>query len=387
MQCKDNGKYLQFQRDPKHNLYYKVSAKLNWTNTVINIVYNDDVEYDKIDDLNTDLLHLRNGLGDNINDANNKHQYIEEGGIFDEDEGQRNHFGNTNNILLVNNIPLGQNGYFGGVDNIDNDNNKNNNIHNESQNHDRNHGNQISDNDTTGNASNDDDDCYDGIPEGNLQYDHDPPEGGDHNPEYEEHEDDNIDEPGDDGQDADDIEQVEEDDGAGRRRRSMHHSLSGANKKDALDGDYWNRLTSLICPVVGAMVVAKQTGVRMMKEYFKIETSKSTPQYGFRKGLQLFGDEGYQAAKIELKTNLLGRGCIDMLPRKDLTWDIRKRALGYLMFLKRKQSGKNERKEEVVPMVILNEIKLPRKNQARLLYRCTRLWAPVLWMHWMTEKS
>ena len=29
-----------------------------------------------------------------------------------------------------------------------------------------------------------------------------------------------------------------------------------------------------------------------------------------------------------------------MLPWKDFTWDIRKRALGYLMFLKRKQSEK-----------------------------------------------
>ena len=29
-----------------------------------------------------------------------------------------------------------------------------------------------------------------------------------------------------------------------------------------------------------------------------------------------------------------------MLSWKDLTWDIRKRALGYLMFMKRKRSGK-----------------------------------------------
>ena len=78
----------------------------------------------------------------------------------------------------------------------------------------------------------------------------------------------------------------------------------------------------------------------MMKEYFEIEASKSTPQYGFRKGLKLFGGKGYQAAKDKLETNLLGRGCIDMLSWKDLTWDIRKRALGYLMFLKRKRSGK-----------------------------------------------
>ena len=30
------------------------------------------------------------------------------------------------------------------------------------------------------------------------------------------------------------------------------------------------------------MMVAEQEGVRMMKEYFENEASKSTPQYGFR---------------------------------------------------------------------------------------------------------
>ena len=74
----------------------------------------------------------------------------------------------------------------------------------------------------------------------------------------------------------------------------------------------------------------------MMKEYFEIEASKSTPQYGFRKGLKFFSDEGYQAAKNKLEVNLLGRGCIDILSWKDLMWDIRRQALGYLMFLKRK---------------------------------------------------
>ena len=64
--------------------------------------------------------------------------------------------------------------------------------------------------------------------------------------------------------------------------------------------------------------------------------------FGFRKGLTLFGDKGYQAAKNELKVNLLRRGCIDILSWKNLTWDIRKQALGYLIFLKRKRkrSGK-----------------------------------------------
>ena len=56
--------------------------------------------------------------------------------------------------------------------------------------------------------------------------------------------------------------------------------------------------------------------------------------------MNLFGDESYQAAKDELEKNILGRGCIDKLLTYHITWDIRKQALGYLMFLKRKQSGK-----------------------------------------------
>ena len=91
-------------------------------------------------------------------------------------------------------------------------------------------------------------------------------------------------------------------------------------------------------PTLSAMVVVEQSEIRMMKDYFKIEASKSKPQYGFKKGLKLFGDEGYQATKNELEEDLLGRGFIDMLSWKDLTWDIRKQALGYLMFLKRKRS-------------------------------------------------
>ena len=62
--------------------------------------------------------------------------------------------------------------------------------------------------------------------------------------------------------------------------------------------------------MVLAMIVAERVRVRMMKEYFEIEASKATPQYGFRKGLTLFGDKGCQAAKNELKVNLLERGCI-----------------------------------------------------------------------------
>ena len=72
----------------------------------------------------------------------------------------------------------------------------------------------------------------------------------------------------------------------------------------------------------------------------RFDASKATPQYGFRKGLDLFCNEDYQAAKDKLKENLLGRRCIDILSIYSFTLDIRKQALGYLMFLKRKRSRK-----------------------------------------------
>ena len=40
-------------------------------------------------------------------------------------------------------------------------------------------------------------------------------------------------------------------------------------------------------------MVAKQAGVQMMKEYFKIEAFKTTPQYKFKKALTLFGNKKY----------------------------------------------------------------------------------------------
>ena len=107
--------------------------------------------------------------------------------------------------------------------------------------------------------------------------------------------------------------------------------------KSNLDGSEWK---STYGHMVLAMMVTEQVGVRMTKEHFKIEASEATPQYGFRKGLKFFGNKGYQAAKNELKVNLLEGGCNDMLSQKYPTWNIKKQALGHLMFLKQKQSGK-----------------------------------------------
>ena len=62
----------------------------------------------------------------------------------------------------------------------------------------------------------------------------------------------------------------------------------------------------------------QQEGANMMQTYFEIEASLSTPQYGFRRGSQLFGDKGYRAALKELDENLVGRGRIEVLPKADV---------------------------------------------------------------------
>jgi hypothetical protein len=73
--------------------------------------------------------------------------------------------------------------------------------------------------------------------------------------------------------------------------------------------------------------------------YSNIEASKSTPQYGFNKGLKEFGSLGYEATVKELDDNLLGMGAVQMLKPSEVGNTIRYEALNYLMFLKRKRCG------------------------------------------------
>ena len=125
-----------------------------------NIVCNDDMEQDDINDLNENLLHLHNGLGDNIKYANNKLQYIEEGKILNEDKGQgkRNHFGNANNIPLAKSIPLAQNEYFGGANNNDNGDDDNDNDNDNDDDDDDDNNNNNTNNTNNNNNNNNDND-------------------------------------------------------------------------------------------------------------------------------------------------------------------------------------------------------------------------------------
>ena len=62
--------------------------------------------------------------------------------------------------------------------------------------------------------------------------------------------------------------------------------------------------------------------------------------YKYQKGFKIFEDPGYQSTAKELRDNLIGCGCIDVLTEKETTWDMQIGALNYLMFLKRKRCGK-----------------------------------------------
>jgi hypothetical protein len=77
-----------------------------------------------------------------------------------------------------------------------------------------------------------------------------------------------------------------------------------------------------------------------ISSYSNIEASKSTPQYGFNRGLKEFGALGYEATVKELDDNLLGMGAVKMLQPSEINKNIQYEALHYLMFLKRKRCGK-----------------------------------------------
>jgi hypothetical protein len=99
-------------------------------------------------------------------------------------------------------------------------------------------------------------------------------------------------------------------------------------KKGGLDGDYWNRKGEAnYC-------------LSIIKGFGNLEATLSTPQYGFKKGLSIFGGPGYDATIKELDENLIGRDVIQMLQPQSVTYEMFQMSLSYLMFLKRKRCGK-----------------------------------------------
>jgi len=87
-------------------------------------------------------------------------------------------------------------------------------------------------------------------------------------------------------------------------------------------------------------VAAKTDADRCVIENMRSHASKSTPQYGFSRGMKEFGDGGWKATLSELKDNLLGMDAVHMVKSKEIDKALTIDSLAYLMFLKRKRTGK-----------------------------------------------
>jgi hypothetical protein len=106
------------------------------------------------------------------------------------------------------------------------------------------------------------------------------------------------------------------------------------------DGTIPKELDSDLGPYWALAQSAQAYVLNTISSYSNIEASKSTPQYGFNRGLKEFGTPGYEATVKELDDNLLGMGAVRMLKPSEVNKNIRYEALNYLMFLKRKRCGK-----------------------------------------------
>jgi hypothetical protein len=68
--------------------------------------------------------------------------------------------------------------------------------------------------------------------------------------------------------------------------------------------------------------------------FTNFEASKSTPQYGFSRGMKEFGEIGFEATMKELDDNLIGMGAVRMLKPNEVNKNVWSDVLSYLMFLK-----------------------------------------------------
>ena len=128
---------------------------------------------------------------------------------------------------------------------------------------------------------------------------------------------------------TDEIEQEENDESTQEEvvRPRMNYEISLS-----FGVPYWENFA-------GAMMDAQKKVHNIMKDNYTMTASAATPQYGFAKGLELFGKEGIEATYKELKINLVDRDCVRMLYPHKVTAEIKDKELHYLMFLKRKRSG------------------------------------------------
>ena len=105
------------------------------------------------------------------------------------------------------------------------------------------------------------------------------------------------------------------------------------------DPDFIYSVQSFIDGARLAHHIPEETFLAALAPHADEPVSYLTEQMTAKKGLKLFGEEGVAALQKELH-QLLYREVMHPVPAKSLTYDQRKAALKYLMFLKEKRSGK-----------------------------------------------
>jgi hypothetical protein len=68
--------------------------------------------------------------------------------------------------------------------------------------------------------------------------------------------------------------------------------------------------------------------------FTNFEPSKSTPQYGFNRGMKEFGELGFDATMKELDDNLIGMGAVQMLEPNEVNKEVWCDVLSYLTAFK-----------------------------------------------------
>jgi hypothetical protein len=115
---------------------------------------------------------------------------------------------------------------------------------------------------------------------------------------------------------------------------------SDEETSDDVEPDIPSELESDLRPYWALAHSCQAYVLNTITSYSNIEASKSTPQYGFNRGLKEFDELGYEATVKELDDNLLGMGAVTMLKPSEINKNIRYEALNYLIFLKQKRCGK-----------------------------------------------
>ena len=118
------------------------------------------------------------------------------------------------------------------------------------------------------------------------------------------------------------------------RTHNKFYGMEGEKRYNFFTGGLSKALKELEKTEAKYMLVAAA-----VEQYNKLDASQVTPQYGAERGIKEFGEDGTDAIMKELR-QLHDMHVISPIHPRDMTKEEIKRALPYLMFLKRKRCGK-----------------------------------------------